>query len=406
MLFAPQKVCLFCLAVTCSFAGMPSTATAGWLCDWLMGRQTAYYAPTYLAPTYAAPTTVAPTAYYAPATAYYAPTVSPVAGSVSSFYGTGNIYPSFPGTAAVAPVNYGVLPVSGYSPIASPTTSYYPPTSFPTTAYYPSSSYAAPVYTTTGYAYPTVPTYQPGGLFDGLRRMFRPTWNWGSGYTTRYYPAQVTYYSPVTSYSPATGVPVTSLSPCTSYQPQLQRLPVSSYLPTTVAPPQSNCGNPTGYYSPAAPSYNTFPQGTTGVYPPSGTANDLAPVGQPVLPPTNVQSPSTSLYPNSTLPSYAPSLGMSATSSSSVTPLPDSGSGVGFGKEGSTGAVVKEFGLQPIPALSLPSWYDNSSRQETTEDTRNFKTIQWRKPSVALPVKQPAAPAKPPFVKFDDSGWK
>ena len=55
----------------------------------------------------------------------------------------------------------------------------------------------------------------------------------GTGYTTSYYRAPVTYYRPVTTVNPATGTTVTVQQPCTAYEQQVQRNPFTTVLPAT-----------------------------------------------------------------------------------------------------------------------------------------------------------------------------
>ncbi len=154
----------------------------------------------------------------------------------------------------------------------------------------------------------------------------------GTGYTTSYYRAPVTYYRPVTTMNPATGAMVTVQQPCTSYEQQMQRNPFTTVLPGTTnasnncqpgypCPPGTNaCNTVPGYsqnptFAQPAPisqtPYNGIgqvgatgtgdyqampipsiqPSGTLGAQP--GTPN-LSPLTGPpptLAPPTNTLSP-------------------------------------------------------------------------------------------------------------------
>ena len=375
---------------------VPHEVSAGPLLDWLLGRQTAYY-PAY-------PGVAAQTSYY-PGTAgvYNSAQVTPI----TSFYGTGNVYP----TATYA-ANYPVAQAA-YSPVQS--------------AYSPSTTMYSPVNTnpTTVSAYPAYPAYRQGGLFDGVRQLFRPFWPWGSGYTTVYYPAQVTYYRPTATVVPGTTLPTTSMSACSSYQMQVQRLPSASLLPEqpsyagdscgcrnaaptypmgadpygvqppyAVAPGGSYPGNSNPVYpqNPSYPSNPVYPQTYNGV-PSSGAVggpSDIVPVPQPQLSPT-------SGYYNGALPQ----LSAEPVTNSVLQPIVPNTNGASYNNS-------SNIELRPNPAPQ-PSWQIQPSLQtQPTSDGRSadsrdstFKTIQWT--SRRMPV-APSQPQRP--VKYDDSGWK
>jgi hypothetical protein len=80
----------------------------------------------------------------------------------------------------------------------------------------------------------------------------------GTGYTTSYYRAPVTYYRPVTTMNPATGTMVTAQQPCTSYEQQVQRNPFTTVLPGSANQTANNC-QPNCPCPPGVNACNTIP---------------------------------------------------------------------------------------------------------------------------------------------------
>jgi hypothetical protein len=311
-------------------------AQAGPLCDWLFGRRTAAYYPPPAAVPYAAgypqqvaypyqaaypyaaaypgtlyPGTTAAPALTLPATANGAAALqmpaysagygtyaaipaqppgdqgyamyTPPAGTsyppnvpTTSFYGTGNVYPT-----------YNTPYQAGYGAVA------------PATAVAPVTAYYPPVVNTnpsTVQTYPGTPAAPPG-LLGGISRFFGNVL--GTGYSSSYYRAPVTYYRPVTTVDPTTGVPTTVQRPCSSYEYQLQRSPVTTFAPgaPAVTAPPANCAPTTNYYNPygsVAPATTdnyaptmTSPSMTSpstgGVYPQGASNPDQINIGQPQL---------------------------------------------------------------------------------------------------------------------------
>lgn len=253
-------------------------AQAGPLCDWLFGRNTTPYTP-YAAgypvtlPVGTVPMAAPQAAYYPPAyapqTSYYAPvyvpqvsynppayglggsdagyaiatpapgTTFPVADQQTSFYGTGNVYPTDQ-YGQVAPAQYsapaqygGVAPVTAYRPA---------------TVNYPS----------TVQTYPGVPASSPG-VMGGMSRFFGSMF--GTNYQSSYNPAAVTYYRPVVTVDPTTGAQTVVQQPCSSYEYQMQRSPyvslAPSYAPVT-APASGACATGAGYAASGVGAYNPY----------------------------------------------------------------------------------------------------------------------------------------------------
>ena len=96
----------------------------------------------------------------------------------------------------------------------------------------------------------------------------------GTGYTTSYYRAPVTYYRPVTTMNPATGTMVTVQQPCTSYEQQVQRNPFTTVLPANNTTPINNC-QPGCLCPPGVNACNTIPS-----YNQSATFGQPAPISQ------------------------------------------------------------------------------------------------------------------------------
>ncbi|MGI9467433.1 MAG: hypothetical protein ACR2OA_09955 [Rubripirellula sp.] len=96
----------------------------------------------------------------------------------------------------------------------------------------------------------------------------------GTGYTTSYYRAPVTYYRPVTTMNPATGTMVTVQQPCTSYEQQVQRNPFTTVLPGNNNTPINNC-QPSCPCPPGVNACNTVPG-----YNQSTTFGQPAPISQ------------------------------------------------------------------------------------------------------------------------------
>ena len=96
----------------------------------------------------------------------------------------------------------------------------------------------------------------------------------GTGYTTSYYRAPVTYYRPVTTMNPATGTMVTVQQPCTSYEQQVQRNPFTTVLPANNTTPINNC-QPGCPCPPGVNACNTIPS-----YNQSATFGQPAPISQ------------------------------------------------------------------------------------------------------------------------------
>lgn len=114
---------------------------------------------------------------------------------------------------------------------------------------------AAAVATPAVPVYPSTPPASSGGCLSRFcQKLF------GTGYTTSYYRAPVTYYRPVTTISPTTGTAVTVQQPCTAYEQQVQRTPFTTFQPSPLTPPPSNCGSANCGPS-AADSCNTMQPG-------------------------------------------------------------------------------------------------------------------------------------------------
>lgn len=265
---------------------------------------------------YAPTTTTAPaqTSYYAPATntvsaapvTSYMPPVTAYSAAVNDSGAVAAQMPAYGAAQATLPTGYAGLYSSYYGAVPqqaviapAPVTSFYG-----TGNIYPDAQATAPGVVTANYAAASPPQAiinpQPHhGLLGGVGSFFRSLF--GTNYQTSYYRAPVTYYRPVTTVSP-TGATNTVQQPCTSYQNQVQRTPIQSYqgvpaasstcgpaapLPTTVAP--------TNGFQQVAPS----PEGAEGFVP------------QPTLPsdsfdPYGSQRPSYGSYYDGTYSSSSP----------------------------------------------------------------------------------------------------
>jgi|GEM_PF-2882987 len=250
----------------------------------------------------------------------------PVNGApVTSFYGTGNVYPANPltlaggagtMTAAVATPQVSYYAPQGYAPqtsgLSGPVVTATSPAPMMVQGT-PAVGYAAPAGTTVQ-TYPGVPAASPG-FFGGLSRFFGGMF--GTGYSTSYYAAPVTYYRPVTTVDPSTGATTIVQRPCTSSEYLMQRTPITTCYPNTsgIASTSSSCCGPapaTTVYNPYAPAMGTTLVPDAGSMSAYGTSAgpwaagvsggnypaDLAPVGQPQLGATTLpQSQSIAPYP-------------------------------------------------------------------------------------------------------------
>jgi len=271
----PHRPFLYLAALAASVTAVTPPVEAGCLCDWLFGTPevvypaapaatppaySANYQPVYAAgyaplaaapaaapaapittyrppvngaaaaqmPAYSTPATATPNGYAGVYSSYYGTAAAATAdpAPVSSFYGTGNIYPDplqgtqQAGFSANQAAAYPANQAAAYS-------SYYAPTP---QAAVPTGAVIAPA--------------PRRGLLGGVRRFFGSLF--GTGYRTSYYRAPVTYYRPVTTVNPTTGATVTSQRACTGSQYQVQRSPVRSYQGASTppaAPYNPGCGS-------------------------------------------------------------------------------------------------------------------------------------------------------------------
>lgn len=280
---------------------------------------------------------------------------SPPAGSrfpvdpapVTSYYGTGNVYPTY---------GAGTSYQSGYGTVA------------------PVTAFQAPVVTnpSTVQTYPGVPAASPG-VFGGMSRFFSNLF--GTGYQSSYNQVPVTYYRPVTSYSPAVGAPTVVQQPCTSYEYQLQRSPMTTFAPGTSTPttiaPATSCAPTTNYYNPYVGN-NAY------------TGNDPY-VGSGVAPAAAYDNVPANSYPQTTQPGqyYGP-----PTTSS---PAPGSYNGGGNPDSIEIGQPQLESSARPStsPYLSTPTtppptswWTQSAMRSGMTDSEALEKKRQFSAPAL------------------------
>lgn len=319
-----------------------------------------------------APTTVyAPTAVYAPA-ASYAPAATPFYGFAPvsrgpqivsngayqaqrpAYIDNPSVYTGLPAMGTIqtsyrpqvptAPIG-NVNLTAPAAPITAPTVISPPMTSYPVTAPAPQ---------------------REGCLGRFCRKLF------GTGYTTSYYRAPVTYYRPVTTLNAVSGTTVTVQQPCTAYEQQMQRNPFTTVLPGTTGSPTNNCQPGCGYPT-AINNCNTVPgfrQTTTyGQALPYGSSgiNGIGQVGAtgsgdlqampiPSIPPAGVT------YSQPTSPNLSPLTGPPPTLAAPISPT-------GIGTQ--LGTETKGNDLSPVgrPTLNKPATSEAAEEAKTPNAT-------------------------------------
>ncbi len=299
---------------TASVLAVTPPVSAGCLCDWLFGRPPVYaaaYPPAYAAAMPVAPVAAPAQVNYAPAQVNYAPAqaayqVPTSAPTVTSqmpattyaaqmpAYGSTTPLPS--GYAGQYSSLYGGAPAAPIAP--APVTSFYgtgnvyPPTNVTTSYSAASPAVASPAVAAPVAAAPVVAVPARRGLLG---------WLFGQNYQTSYYAAPVTYYRPQTTVDPASGSTVTVQRPCTSYQYQVQRAPYyglqpAAATPAAAAPPSCGVNGQPSYTQPAPPysqpnqTFAPAPQPSTNGAPLSNGTPGEGFVPQPTLPPAGTQS--------------------------------------------------------------------------------------------------------------------
>jgi hypothetical protein len=221
----------------------------------------------------------------------------------------------------------------------------------------------------------------------------------GTGYTTSYYRAPVTYYRPVTTMNAATGAMVTVQQPCTSYEQQMQRNPFTTVLPgTTNAPNQCQSGYPC---PPGANTCNTVPgysQNPTFAQPAPISQTPYNGIGQVGATGTGDYQamPIPSLQPSGTLgaqpgtPNLSPLTGPPPTlapPTNTLSPVPTSPQGSAGSPQGSAGndlAPVQRPTLNKPPTadaptnLSSPQTGDSSQGNQDAELDKKDDSAKWR----------------------------
>ena len=174
-------------------------------------------------------------------------TGQPTRGSVQATNFAAAQAPTYTGSQPVkAPTNNVVTAYSApanATPITAPPITA-PPITAPTPSTVNPANYAnvAPAYASPSYA--AAPPKRENCLSRLCNKLF------GTGYTSSYYRAPVTYYRPVVMRDATTGRLVTVQQPCTSYEQQVQRSPFTTLLPGTanaVNPYQPSCPCPPGF---------------------------------------------------------------------------------------------------------------------------------------------------------------
>lgn len=211
----------------------------------------------------------------------YRGTQTTTASPITSFYGTGNIYPQAPTT----PQHFAGM--AGHPAVQ------------------PTSAVAS-----------GEPVFQPArrGLLG---------WLFGRNYRSNYYMAPVTYYRPQTTLDPATGATMTVQQACTDYQYQMQRSPYVGLQPSNLGT-GNHCAPTQGVVQPfpgttqPVPTYGppvapgAVPQSQFGAQPQAGGfSSPEGFVPQPTLPPSQfdpyaVQSPPATSTFTPAPPSFSP----------------------------------------------------------------------------------------------------
>ncbi|MEX0824904.1 MAG: hypothetical protein WD119_01995, partial [Pirellulaceae bacterium] len=288
------------------------------------------------------------------------------AGLYSSYYG------ATPQQAVIAP---------------APVTSFYG-----TGNIYPDAHAASPGVVTANYAAASPPQAiinpQPrrgllGGIFGSL---------FGTNYRTSYYRAPVTYYRPVTTVSPTSGAATTVQQPCTSYENQVQRSPISSFQGAPSTPNSCCTTSPaTGTWTPT----NGYPAGQTGE-----GAEGYVP--QPTLPadsfdPYSSQTSGYGAYSNGTPSnsSYAPTNGSDLdcppTNTSPLVGSPSNGdyNGSEFnGGQPSDRQPVEQPQLDGTPSSVLRNYRQFPENGATTNSSG------WRRTGPIPATSEPASPQR------------
>lgn len=223
----------------------------------------------------------------------------------------------------------------------------------------------------------------------------------GTGYTTSYYRAPVTYYRPVTTVNPATGTTVTVQQPCTAYEQQVQRNPFTTVLPATNTAPVDNCQAS----CPCPPGVNacntvpTYSQSTTlGQAPYSGvgqagatSTGDYQAMPIPAIPPSGAAG----IQP--TTPNLSPLTGPPPTLAPPTAPAESAANDL---------APVQRPTLNKPATPDAPKT-DNSSPSEDSESSEKKDSAQWRlqRPadSTAMIPNQISRPNQPDPVSLKKS---
>ena len=206
---------------------------------------------------------------------------------------TGNVQTSFRAPLSTAPVTTA-FPSSTYQAGYAAYQGVVPstqPVAVPANTGIPAAAVAAP-------AVPVYPSTSPPSSGGCLSRFCQKLF--GTGYTTSYYRAPVTYYRPVTTISPVTGTAVTVQQPCTAYEQQVQRTPFTTFQPSPLTPPPSNnCASTADSCNTMQPAFGT-PTTTPFGAAPSGGVGQVNAIGSgdsqtvpiPSIPPAGQGYPS------------------------------------------------------------------------------------------------------------------
>ncbi|WP_068140072.1 hypothetical protein [Roseimaritima ulvae] len=443
MLFTRRPAIVLTLFAAAVLAITPPVS-AGCLCDWLFGRRTTYAAamPITPAPAYAAamPVTPAysaamPVATYPAQTAYTVPTATPTSQYAAQMPAYGATTPLPTGYAGQYSSLYGGGAPSTTTPVAAAPAV----TAAPITSYYGTGNVYPPVQTTSGYtanymALQPVATVRTGGVVGGVRSFFGNLF--GTNYRTSYYRAPVTYYRPQTTVDPVSGTTVTVQRPCTAYQYQVQRAPYIGLQPAA-ATPAGSCASggctTAGPYAPVVTSPGTVPYTQPAPLSSGGVAVPSSEgfVPRPTLPPASLDpyasqrstySPAPSYTP---APTYSPAPTSSSTSGYAPTPLPLTGAPAPTTTPApATSSATGDYAPVAPPAMEsqrVPQAEDNSSPRYwpapptgTVPDPPSTYArpipappATWSQPEAAAPTTEPTAgrTASRPAWGFKKISW-
>ena len=212
----------------------------------------------------------------------------------------------------------------------------------------------------------------------------------GTGYTTSYYRAPVTYYRPVTTMNPATGTMVTVQQPCTSYEQQVQRNPFTTVLPannnTAINSCQPGCPCPPGVN--ACNNVPTYSQNTPLGQPAPLSQPPYSGIGQvgatgtgdyqampiPAIPSTGAMGTRPTTPNLSPLTGPPPTLAPPTPPAAAATPAPPTPP---------AGSTVNDFAPVQRPTLNKPATpdapeTDDPAPSEKPDSSNENDTAKWR----------------------------